>query len=91
VATAAFFRFTFSWVEIPLFKVPGPIDAKPFGGIMSGVDGVMSANVPLMAAAGVPDCIPCTLHSILKHRQPAPGFSLGRVSQTSDARITAGY
>ena len=80
VATAAFFCFMFSWVEFLLSNALTTIDAKPFGGIMSRVGSVLSAHVPLLAAAGVLGLVPGVLLAIVLRRHLAQGFSLGRVS-----------
>lgn len=80
VATAAFFCFMFSWVEFLLSNALTTIDAKPFGGIMSRVGSVMSAHIPLLAAAGVLGLLPGALLAILLRRHLVQGFSLGRVS-----------
>ena len=80
VATAAFFCFMFSWVEFLLSNALTTIEAKPFGGIMSRVGSVMSAHIPLLAAAGVLGLVPGTVLAVLLRRHLATGFSLGRVS-----------
>ncbi len=80
IAVAAFFCFMFSWIEFLLSNALTTIDAKPFGGIMTRVGSVMSANVPLLAAAGVLGLIPgVILAAVLRHHL-ARGFSLGRVA-----------
>lgn len=80
IATAAFFCFMFSWVEFLLSNALTTIDAKPFGGIMTRVGSVMTAHIPLLAAAGVLGLIPGALLAVLMRRHLAQGFSLGRVS-----------
>jgi glycerol transport system permease protein len=80
IATAAFFCFMFSWVEFLLSNALTTIDAKPFGGIMSRAGSVMTANIPLMATAGVIGIIPGAVLAILMRRHLAQGFSLGRVT-----------
>lgn len=80
VATAAFFCFMFSWVEFLLSNALTTIDAKPFGGIMSRASSVMTAHIPLTAAAGVLGLVPGIVLAVLLRRHLVQGFSLGRVS-----------
>ena len=80
IAVAAFFCFMFSWIEFLLSNALTTIDAKPFGGIMTRVGSVMSANVPLLAAAGVLGLIPGVALAVSIRHHLARGFSLGRVA-----------
>ncbi len=80
IAVAAFFCFMFSWIEFLLSNALTTIDAKPFGGIMTRVGSVMSAYVPLLAAAGVLGLAPGVLLAVLIRHHLARGFSLGRVA-----------
>lgn len=80
IAVAAFFCFMFSWIEFLLSNALTTIDAKPFGGIMTRVGSVMSANVELLAAAGVLGAIPGIILAIAIRHHLARGFSLGRVA-----------
>lgn len=80
IAVAAFFCFMFSWIEFLLSNALTTIDAKPFGGIMTRVGSVMSANVQLLAAAGVLGIIPGVILAIAIRHHLARGFSLGRVA-----------
>ncbi len=80
IAVAAFFCFMFSWVEFLLSNALTTIYAKPFGGIMTRAGSVMSANIPLLAAAGVLGLIPGVLLAIVVRHHLARGFSLGRVA-----------
>ena len=79
IAVAAFFCFMFSWIEFLLSNALTTIDAKPYGGIMTRAGSVLSAHVPLIAAAGVLGLIPGVLLAITIRHQLARGFSLGRV------------
>ncbi len=79
IAVTAFFCFMFSWIEFLLSNALTTIDAKPFGGIMTRVGSVMSANVPLLAAAGVLGIVPGVILAIGIRHHLARGFSLGRV------------
>jgi glycerol transport system permease protein len=80
IAVTAFFCFMFSWIEFLLSNALTTIDAKPFGGIMTRAGSVMSANIPLLAAAGVVGLIPGVVLAILLRNHLARGFSLGRVA-----------
>ncbi len=80
IAVAAFFCFMFSWVEFLISNALTTINAKPFGGIMSRAGSVMSANIPLLAAAGVLGLIPGVILAITIRHHLARGFSLGRVA-----------
>lgn len=80
IAVTAFFCFMFSWVEFLLSNALTTIHAKPFGGIMSRAGSVMSANIPLLAAAGVIGLVPGLLLAISIRHHLARGFSLGRVA-----------
>jgi len=79
IAVAAFFCFMFSWIEFLLSNALTTIEAKPFGGIMTRAGSVMSANIPLLAAAGIFGLIPGVLLAIIIRHHLARGFSLGRV------------
>jgi len=79
IAVAAFFCFMFSWIEFLLSNALTTIYAKPFGGIMTRAGSVLSANIPLLAAAGVLGLIPGILLAIIIRHHLARGFSLGRV------------
>lgn len=79
IAVAAFFCFMFSWIEFLLSNALTTINAKPFGGIMSRAGSVMTANVPLLAAAGVIGLVPGVLLAISLRHHLARGFSMGRV------------
>lgn len=80
IAVAAFFCFMFSWIEFLLSNALTTVDAKPFGGIMTRVGSVMSANVELLAAAGVLGLLPGVVLAITIRHHLARGFSLGRVA-----------
>lgn len=80
IAAAAFFCFMFSWVEFLLSNALTTIDVKPFGGIMTRYGSVMSAHIPILAAAGVLGLIPGVLLAVTMRRHLARGFSLGRVN-----------
>jgi len=79
VAVAAFFCFMFSWIEFLISNALTTVYAKPFGGIMTRAGNVLSANIPLIAAAGIIGLIPGILLAIIIRRHLARGFSLGRV------------
>jgi glycerol transport system permease protein len=79
IAVTAFFCFMFSWIEFLLSNALTTIDAKPFGGIMTRAANVLSAHVPLLAAAGVLGLIPGALFAVTVRHHLARGFSLGRV------------
>jgi len=79
IAVAAFFCFMFSWIEFLLSNALTTIDAKPFGGIMTRAGNVLSANIPLIAAAGILGLVPGALLAITIRHHLARGFSLGRV------------
>ncbi len=80
IAVTAFFCFMFSWIEFLLSNALTTIYAKPFGGIMTRAGSVMSANIPLLAAAGVLGLIPGVLLAVVIRHHLARGFSLGRVA-----------
>lgn len=79
IAVAAFFCFMFSWVEFLLANALTIFDAKPIGGIMSRVGGVMSADIPLLATASVIGLLPGLTLIIAIRKHLASGFSMGRV------------
>jgi len=79
IAVAAFFCFMFSWIEFLISNALTTIDAKPFGGIMTRAGSVMSANIPLISAAGILGLIPGVLLAIVVRHHLARGFSLGRI------------
>lgn len=79
VAVTAFFCFMFSWIEFLLSNALTTINAKPFGGIMTRAANVLSAHVPLLAAAGVLGLIPGAIFAVMVRHHLARGFSLGRV------------
>jgi len=79
IAVAAFFCFMFSWIEFLLSNALTTIDAKPFAGIMTRAGNVLSAHIPLIAAAGIIGMIPGALLAIIIRNHLARGFSLGRI------------
>lgn len=80
IAVAAFFCFMFSWVEFLLSNALTTVDAKPFGGIMSRVGGVLAADVALLSAAGVLGLVPGVIVAVSLRHHLVRGFSLGRVT-----------
>jgi glycerol transport system permease protein len=79
IAVTAFFCFMFSWVEFLLANALTTLDAKPIGGIITRAAGIMTANIPLLAAASVVGLMPGVILIVFLRKHLARGFSMGRV------------
>ena len=79
IGVAAFFSFTFSWVELILAKALTVTDAKPVVVTLTVGIGAEGIKWGLLAAAGVLTIIPGTIVVYLARNYLAKGFALGRI------------
>lgn len=79
IGVAAFFSFTFSWVELILAKALTVTDAKPVVVTLTVGIGAEGIKWGLLAAAGVLTIIPGTIVVYFARNYLAKGFALGRI------------
>jgi glycerol transport system permease protein len=79
VGVAAFFAFTFSWVELIIAKALTLTNAKPLVVQLSVGIGAEGVKWGLMAAAGVVTLVPGAIVVYFVRNYMAKGFALGRV------------
>ncbi len=79
IGVAAFFAFTFSWVELLIAKSLTITDAKPVVVTLTVGIGAEGVKWGLLAAAGVLTIIPGALVVYFVRNYMAKGFALGRV------------
>jgi glycerol transport system permease protein len=79
VGVAAFFAFTFSWVELIIAKALTLTNTKPLVVQLSVGIGAEGVKWGLMAAAGVVTLIPGAIVVYFVRNYMAKGFALGRV------------
>ncbi len=79
IGVAAFFCFTFSWVELILAKSLTITNAKPVVVTLTVGIGAEGVRWGLLAAAGVLTVIPGAIAVYFIRRYMAKGFALGRV------------
>jgi len=79
IGVAAFFCFTFSWVELILAKALTVTDAKPVVVTLTVGIGAEGVKWGLLAAAGVLTIVPGALVVYFVRNYIAKGFALGRV------------
>jgi len=79
IGVAAFFCFTFSWVELILAKALTLTDAKPVVVTLTVGIGAEGVRWGLLAAAGVLTVIPGVIAVYFIRKHMAKGFAMGRV------------
>lgn len=79
VGVAAFFCFTFSWIELILAKALTITDAKPVVVTLTVGIGAEGVRWGLLAAAGVLTMVPGAIVVYFVRNYIAKGFALGRV------------
>lgn len=79
IGVAAFFSFTFSWVELILAKALTVTDAKPVVVTLTVGIGAEGTKWGLLAAAGVLTIIPGAVVVYFARNYLAKGFALGRI------------
>lgn len=79
IGVAAFFCFTFSWVELILAKALTITDAKPVVVTLTVGIGAEGVRWGLLAAAGVLTVIPGAIAVYFIRKHMAKGFAMGRV------------
>ena len=79
VATAAFFCFMFSWVELLIARTLTVTDAKPIAAAMTRTVSASGLDWGVLAAAGILTIIPGALVIYFVRHHIAKGFALGRV------------
>ncbi|MFO7932103.1 MAG: ABC transporter permease subunit, partial [Desulfosalsimonas sp.] len=79
IGVAAFFCFTFSWIELILAKALTVTDAKPVVVTLTVGIGAEGVRWGLLAAAGVLTMVPGAIVVYFVRNYIAKGFALGRV------------
>ena len=79
IGVAAFFCFTFSWVELILAKALTVTEAKPIAAIMTRTVSASGLDWGVLTAAGMLTIIPGALVIYFVRQHIARGFALGRV------------
>ena len=79
IGVAAFFCFTFSWVELLLAKTLTSVVARPIASVMTRTISISGYELGTLAAAGALTIIPGAIVIYFVRNYIAKGFALGRV------------
>jgi glycerol transport system permease protein len=79
IGVAAFFCFTFSWVELLLAKTLTSVAARPIASVMTRTISISGYELGTLAAAGALTIIPGAIVIYFVRNYIAKGFALGRV------------
>ena len=79
IGVAAFFCFTFSWVELLLAKTLTSVVARPIASVMTRTISISGYELGTLAAAGALTIVPGAIVIYFVRNYIAKGFALGRV------------
>jgi glycerol transport system permease protein len=79
IGVAAFFCFTFSWVELLLAKTLTSVAARPIASVMTRTISISGYELGTLAAAGALTIVPGAIVIYFVRDYIAKGFALGRV------------